>query len=249
VVLSVTGLRARDDRGQDALEGLDLDVRAGEIVGVAGVEGNGQRELVEALTGLRAPTGGHITIAGQDVNGWTPRAISELGVAHVPEDREKDGVVGSFSIADNLVLNTYFKPPFAKGVVRQFEAIDKHATDLVDEFDVKTPSIRTPSSSLSGGNKQKLIVARELSADNKLIIASQPTRGVDVGSIEFIHSQLIEQRDAGHAVLVVSAELDEIFGLADRIAVIYEGRIVAVMDAADATRERVGLLMAGAAVS
>ncbi len=248
VVLDVKGLRAIDDRGQEAVTGLDLAVREGEIIGVAGVEGNGQRELVEVITGLRKATGGTVTIAGEDTTKWSPRHICELGVAHVPADREKDGVVGGFSIADNLVLNTYFKPPFAKGIVRQFDAIDAQADELVEKFDVKTPSIKTSSASLSGGNKQKLIVARELSADNMLIIAAQPTRGVDVGSIEFIHSQLIDQRDDGKAVLLVSAELDEIFGLSDHIAVIYEGKIVALLPTEEATREQVGLLMAGAGV-
>ncbi|MEZ5380112.1 MAG: ABC transporter ATP-binding protein [Acidimicrobiales bacterium] len=246
VVLSVRGLRAKDDRGHAALNGIDLEVRVGEIVGIAGVEGNGQRELVEALTGLRRPDAGTITIAGLDVTKSDPRTISELGVAHVPEDREKDGLVGSYSVADNLVLTTYFKPPFARRMVRQFDAVAEHATDLVERYDVKTPSIETPAASLSGGNKQKLVVARELSEETKLVIASQPTRGVDVGSIEFIHSRLIEERDGGNGVLVVSAELDEIFGLSDRIAVIYEGRIVAVIPADEATREQVGLLMAGA---
>jgi simple sugar transport system ATP-binding protein len=249
VVLSVRGLRAKDDRGHWALNGVDLDVRAREILGIAGVEGNGQRELVEALTGMRHADAGVITITGIDVTGASPRTISELGVAHVPEDREKDGLVGSYSVADNLVLNTYFKEPYAHGPIRQFAAVAQHAADLVERYDVKTPSIETPASSLSGGNKQKLVVARELSADTKLVIASQPTRGVDVGSIEFIHSRLIQERDQGNAVLVVSAELDEIFGLADRIAVIYEGRIVAVLDPAEATREQVGLLMAGAEMS
>ncbi len=249
VVLSVSGLRAKDDRGHRALNGIELEVRAGEILGIAGVEGNGQRELVEALTGLRRPDAGSITITGIDVTKSDPRTISELGVAHVPEDREKDGLVGSYSVADNLVLNTYFKEPYARGPVRQFDAVAAHALDLVERYDVKTPSIDTPAASLSGGNKQKLVVARELSAETKLVIASQPTRGVDVGSIEFIHSRLIQERDEGNAVLVVSAELDEIFGLSDRIAVIYEGRIVAVLDPETATREQVGLLMAGADVS
>lgn len=247
VVLAIQGLRADDDRGQHALEGVDLEVRAGEIVGVAGVEGNGQRELVETLTGLRRPTAGSVTIAGHDTTTWSPRRISELGVAHVPEDREKDGVVGSFSIADNLVLNTYFKAPFARRGVRQFDEVDRHATELVERYAVKTPSITTPAASLSGGNKQKVVVARELSADNALVIASQPTRGVDVGSIEFIHNRLVEERDAGNGVLLVSAELDEVMGLADRIAVIYEGRIVAELDSATTTREQIGLLMAGGA--
>jgi general nucleoside transport system ATP-binding protein len=246
VVLDVAGLEVDDDRHQLAVRGMDLQVRAGEIVGVAGVQGNGQRELVEALTGIRRTRAGQVRIAGRDVTGARPRTVTQLGVAHIPEDREKDGIVNSYSIADNLVLNRYFKAPYAKGLLRQFRSIDDHARELVERFDVRTPSIKIPASSLSGGNKQKLIVARELSTDNVLVIAAQPTRGVDVGSIEFIHQRLVDERDAGSAVLLVSAELDEIFGLADRIVVMYEGRAVADLPAAETTREQVGLLMAGA---
>jgi simple sugar transport system ATP-binding protein len=244
-VLQVEGLRVLDHRGQAAVDNVSLDVRAGEIVGVAGVEGNGQRELVGALTGLNHVDSGRIDIGGVDVANAGARAINELGVAHIPEDREKDGFVAGYSIADNLVLTSYNREPFARRGIRQFEAVDERAARLVEQFDVRTPSIRTPVKSLSGGNKQKVIVARELADKDKLVIASQPTRGVDVGSIEFIHNQLVAARDHGAAVLLVSAELDEIFSLSDRIAVIYEGKVVGVLDAADATRERVGLLMAG----
>lgn len=245
-VLRVSGLHVRDDRDQPSVKDLSLSVRAGEIVGIAGVQGNGQRELVEALTGIRSIDGGTVNMVGTDVTNFSPREIATLGVAHVPEDREKDGLVGVYSIADNLVLNRYFEPEFSSAGRRNFEAVRANARKLVEKFAVATPSIDTPTSSLSGGNKQKVIIARELSVDNKLVIASQPTRGVDVGSIEFIHKTLIAERDRGAAVLLVSAELDEIFALSDRIAVIYEGAIVADLPVAEATRERVGLLMAGA---
>ena len=245
IVLEVNDLTVRDDRGQAAVKSLGLTVRGGEIVGVAGVEGNGQRELVEAITGLRHPRSGSISVDGAVTTRSSPRAINDMGVAHIPEDREKDGLVGSYSISDNLVLNRYREAPFASFGRRQFAAVAENARDLVERFQVATPGISTKVDALSGGNKQKVIVARELSTDNKLIVASQPTRGVDVGSIEFIHQQLVNERDAGAGVLLVSAELDEIFSLSDRILVIYEGTIVADLDAATATREQVGLLMSG----
>ncbi len=245
VVLAVHELRVDDSRGQEAVKGLSLEVRRGEILGVAGVEGNGQRELVEALTGIRPVEGGRFTIDGHDATRLGPRRIHSLGVAHIPEDREKDGFVGTYSVADNLVLTSYFEEPFARRGIRQWDAVEARATSLVQQFDVRTPGIGTRVKNLSGGNKQKVIVARELSDQNDLVIASQPTRGVDVGSIEFVHNQLVATRDGGAAILLVSAELDEIFGLADRIAVMYEGVIVATLDAGTATREQVGLLMAG----
>ncbi|MEM9561020.1 MAG: ABC transporter ATP-binding protein [Actinomycetota bacterium] len=244
VILAVDALQVRDDRRQMSVDGATLQVRSGEIVGVAGVEGNGQRELVEAITGIRPIVGGSVTIGDHRVAGH-PRRVRDLGVAYIPEDRERDGLVGNYSIADNMVLTDYFRPPFASTGVRRFDAVDANATELVERFDVRTPSIETPVGSLSGGNKQKVIVARELSHDNRLVVASQPTRGVDVGSIEFIHEQLIASRDEGDAVLLVSAELDEIFSLSDRIAVIYEGEIVAMLDPETTSREEVGLLMAG----
>jgi len=244
-VLRIENLHVRDDRKQMSVEGVDLEVRAGEIVGIAGVQGNGQRELVEALTGLRPVEEGRVFIAGEESTHRSPREITELGVAHIPEDREKHGLVMPYSIADNMVLNTYYKAPFAKGLIMNHESIDEQGTRLVAEFDVRTPSIHTPTRSLSGGNKQKVIVAREFSRPVKLLIAAQPTRGIDVGSIEFIHNQIVAQRDRGIAVLVVSAELDEVLGLADRVAVMFDGRIVKILPIAEATRERVGLLMAG----
>ena len=244
-VLSVKNLAVLDDRGHTAVKGVDLEVRAGEIVGIAGVQGNGQRELVEALTGLRPIENGTVTIDGQDSTHFSPRQVTELGVAHIPEDREKHGLVMQYDIADNMVLNNYYQDPYASGPIMHQEAIDAHGLELVEEFDVRTPAIHTTARTLSGGNKQKVIVAREFSRPTQLLIANQPTRGVDVGSIEFIHNQIVAQRDAGTAVLVVSAELDEVLGLADRVAVMFDGRIVKILPASEATREYVGLLMAG----
>ena len=246
VVLDVHDLRVEDDRGQQVVNGVSLQVRAGEIVGIAGVQGNGQTELVEALTGLRPTRAGQVLIAGADYTNAVPRKITESGTAHVPEDRQEDGLVLSYSIADNLVLNNYYLPPFANGVARNQDAINTNAERLVKEYDVRTPSPFVPVGNLSGGNKQKVIIARELSRPIKLLIAAQPTRGVDVGSIEFIHKTIVAQRDSGAAVLLVSAELDEVMSLADRIAVMYHGQIVAVVQADQATREDLGLLMAGA---
>jgi simple sugar transport system ATP-binding protein len=248
VVLQIENLKVKDDRGHFAVKGVDLNVRAGEIVGVAGVQGNGQRELVEALTGLRPVEEGQFTIAGQESTHLKPRAITEQGVAHIPEDREKHGLVMAYSVADNMVLNNYYVDPFASGVIMHQDEIDAQAEDLVEEYDVRTPSIYTPAKNLSGGNKQKVIVAREFSRPTKLLIAAQPTRGIDVGSIEFIHNQIVDQRDAGAAVLVVSAELDEVLSLADYVAVMFDGRIVDVLPREEATREKVGLLMAGSEV-
>jgi ABC-type uncharacterized transport system ATPase subunit len=248
VVLEVTGLTAEDQRHQLALRGVDLFVRAGEVLGVAGVQGNGQTELVEVLTGLRPATGGSVRILGQDVTNATPRTITQLGVAHIPEDRQRDGLVLSFPVFDNLVLNTYNQPPFAQRSRIQFDQVYEYADRVVKQFDVRTPSIALPTQNLSGGNQQKVIVARELSRPIRLLIAAQPTRGLDVGSIEYIHRRLVEKRDEGVAVLLVSVELDEIMALSDRIAVMYEGRIVGTADAEAITREDLGLLMAGAQV-
>jgi general nucleoside transport system ATP-binding protein len=247
-VLTVEDLEVDDDLRHHVVRGLSLTVQAGEILGVAGVQGNGQRELVEALTGLRRAKNGRILLEGKDVTHKSPRHITELGVAHIPEDREKHGLVGPYSIADNMVLNRYFRRPYARGIVMNHDRIRQESKALVAEYDVRTPSVDTPARNLSGGNKQKVIVAREFSREVKLLIANQPTRGIDVGSIEFIHKQIVAQRDRGVAVLLVSAELDEVLGLADRVAVMYEGRIVQILPIAEATRERVGLLMAGSAV-
>jgi len=245
VVLRVSGLHVLDERHNLAVDDVAFEVRAGEVLGVAGVQGNGQTELVEALTGLRPPLAGRIEIAGQAVTHATPRHITELGVAHVPEDRQRDGLVLTYPIAANMVINTYYQPPFAKGVVLQDPAINSAAQERIKQFDVRTPGIETPAGSLSGGNQQKVIVAREFSRPIKLLVASQPTRGLDVGSIEYIHARIIEKRDAGVAVVLVSPELDEILALADRIAVMYRGKIVAIVDADAATKEYLGLLMAG----
>ncbi len=244
-VLAVNGLFVKNDRGQVAVNGVSFEVKAGEIVGVAGVQGNGQTELVEALTGLRHVETGAIKIAGQDVTNTSPRKITELGVAHVPEDRQQDGLVLSFPVKDNMMLNTYYNT-FAKGIVIDEDKVDKVAAQWVKDFDVRTPSINVPAATLSGGNQQKVIVAREFSRPIKLLIAAQPTRGLDVGSIEYIHGRIIEKRDEGAAVLVVSTELDEIRALSDRIAVMFEGRIVDILPATHVTKEQLGLLMAGA---
>ncbi|MDE0318624.1 MAG: ABC transporter ATP-binding protein [Acidimicrobiaceae bacterium] len=246
VVLDIVGLCADDDRGQRAVDDLSLTVRAGEIVGVAGVEGNGQRELVEAITGLRHATAGTVWISDTDASGARPRQVTVIGVGHIPEDRAKHGLIGSYSVADNSVLNRYFKRPFAAGGMLRRDRIDSHARDVVTTFDVRTPDVESPADSLSGGNKQKLIVGREFSDEIDLLIAAQPTRGIDIGAIEFIWRRIRERRDEGTAVLLVSAELDEVLALSDRVAVMYEGRIVATVDPRTATREEIGLLMAGA---
>jgi len=245
VVLSIDGLQVMDDRRHMAVDGVSLAVRAGEILGVAGVQGNGQTELVEALTGLRHPLEGRVTILGHDTTRATPRQIIEVGIAHVPEDRQKHGLVLSFSVRDNLVLCTYYQSPFAQGIELNFPVIENFAEELVHTFDIRTPSLETNVGSLSGGNQQKVIVARELARQVKLLVANQPTRGLDVGSIEFIHRRIVDARDKGAAVLLVSAELDEIMSLSDRIAVMYKGRILDTLEGKSAAREQLGLLMAG----
>jgi simple sugar transport system ATP-binding protein len=244
-VLIVKDLVVKDDLQQINVNGVSFQVHAGEVLGIAGVQGNGQTELVEALTGLREVAEGSVTILGQEVANATPRRITELGVGHVPEDRQRDGLVLSFPIKDNMVLNTYYQKPFAHGVVIDDDEVEAVSEKWVKEYDVRTPSIYAAAGTLSGGNQQKVMVAREFSRPNKLLIASQPTRGLDVGSIEYIHGRLLDQRDSGTAVLLVSTELDEIMALSDRIAVMFEGRIVAVVRAIQVTREQLGLLMAG----
>lgn len=248
-ILNVENLEVHDDRGNRAVEGVSFEVRAGEILGVAGVQGNGQRELVEGLTGLRHIVHGKVEIDGVNSTHYLPRKITEMGVAHIPEDREKHGLVMAYSIADNMVLNRYYRPPYASGPILNQDKINIDGEELVEKFDVRTPDVYTPVGSLSGGNKQKVIVAREFSHPVKLLIANQPTRGIDVGSIEFIHNQIIEQRDNGSAVLLVSAELDEILSLSDRVAVMFDGKIVKTLPIEEATRERLGLLMAGSDIN
>ncbi|KUK46728.1 MAG: Putative ABC transporter ATP-binding protein [Anaerolinea thermophila] len=244
-VLNVENLRVMNSQQHLAVDDISFNVRAGEVLGIAGVQGNGQTELVRALTGLLPPTEGKIEILGQDTTQEKPRFITELGSAHIPEDRQKDGLILAFPVADNLILNTYFHEPFSKGITLQFDEIANSGNALVEKFDIRTPSVNTPVSNLSGGNQQKVIVAREFSRPIKLLIASQPTRGLDVGSIEYIHKRLMAKREEGCAILLVSTELDEIIQLSDRIAVMYRGKILDILDAQDATKEVLGLLMAG----
>jgi simple sugar transport system ATP-binding protein len=244
-VLTVKGLEVFDDRNLLAVKGVDLEVRSGEIFGIAGVEGNGQRELVEAICGMRLRAKGEVLVSGVATKDMHPHAVHESGVSHIPEDREKHGLVSSYSISDNLILNQFDQEPFARGWFRNMGEIRKNADLLVKKFDIRTTSPAALASSLSGGNKQKVVIARELSQDLQVLIAAQPTRGVDVGSIEFIHKQLIAARDKGAGVLLVSAELDEIISLSDRIAVMSAGKIVAIIDSKGADRDYIGRLMAG----
>jgi simple sugar transport system ATP-binding protein len=223
---------------------LSLEVRSGEILGIAGVQGNGQTELVEALTGLRSPAGGEVDLLAKDVTHLSPRQLVDSGEAHIPEDRQKHGLVLSYPVADNLVLRTYERPPFAHGIRVVRDAIFRFAQRLAQEFDIRARSVRVAAATLSGGNQQKVIVAREFTRGGRLLVAAQPTRGVDVGSTEFIHRKLVDARDHGMAVLLISAELDEVLSLADRIAVMYRGRVAGVLDAAEATPEMLGYMMA-----
>jgi ABC-type uncharacterized transport system ATPase subunit len=246
VVLAVENLYVADDREHMTVEGVSFEVRAGEIVGIAGVQGNGQTELVEAITGIRLPSAGRLLLAGEDVTGFTPRQIHSRGVAHIPEDRQRRGLVMNFSITENMVLDTYYAEPFSSGIVMDWPAAEEAATRLVDEFDVRTPSISIPASNLSGGNQQKVIVAREFSRHVKLVIAAQPTRGLDVGSIEYIHSRIVQARDEGAAVLIVSTELDEVMQLSDRLLVIFDGKLAVELDPDVVSNAECGLYMAGA---
>ena len=245
--LVVSNLSVHDDRHQVAVDSVSLEVRRGEIVGIAGVEGNGQNELVEAIAGLRPARGGKIRIGRRDVTHAGTRRRLHIGLSHIPADRHRMGVILELPISDNLVLTEYDRRPFAHALVRAFDAVLDYARGLIRQYDIRTPSADLPTSSLSGGNQQKVVVARELGTEPSVLIAAQPTRGVDVGSIEFIHRQIVQKRDEGLAVLLVSSELDEVLSLADRVAVMYGGRIVAVLEGDQVDRERIGLLMAGAA--
>jgi ABC-type uncharacterized transport system ATPase subunit len=243
-VLQVTDLRVRNDRGREAVSGVSFEVRAGEIMGIAGVAGNGQDELVEAITGLRHPSAGSIAIDGTDATHSGPRELHGRAVSFVPADRHRFGLVMSFPLTDNLILTDYYAAPYSRGRVRDEQAIGARAAEAIEQFDIRTPSAAVSAATLSGGNQQKVIVAREFDRELRLLVLDQPTRGLDVGSIEFIHRQAIAKRDAGTAVLLVSAELDEIMELSDRIGVMYRGRLVAIVDGRGASREEVGLLMA-----
>jgi ABC-type uncharacterized transport system ATPase subunit len=244
-VLEVRDLTVVNADGKHVVDQVSFDVRRGEIVAVAGVEGNGQSELVRALTGLEPAAGGSVAIAGRALAGRTRKQVLRDGVGHVPEDRGRDGIVGEFSVAENLVLDLWDAEPFAKRGTLQFGVIADHARRLVDGFDIRTPSISTPAGTLSGGNQQKVVVAREFDRPIDLLVASQPTRGVDVGSIEYIHRELVAKRDEGTAVVLVSSELDEVLALADRVAVMFHGRLVGPFDMPQ-TKEDIGRLMAGA---
>ena len=245
VVLSVDDLVVLDDRNQLAVDGVSFEVRAGEIVGIAGVQGNGQTELVEAITGLRQAIAGSVSIGGTDVTKDTPRRIHKREVAHIPEDRQRSGLVLPFTVTENLVLDSYYAAPISRGVQMDWGAAREQAERLVEEYDVRASGIDALVSTLSGGNQQKVIVAREFERDITLVIASQPTRGIDVGSIEYVHSRIVEKRDAGAAVLIVSSELDEVVGLSDRVIVMFDGRIAGEFDPATATTTEIGLAMLG----
>ncbi|AYA75477.1 heme ABC transporter ATP-binding protein [Bacillus sp. Y1] len=244
-VLEINGLVVKDSRGLTAVNNLNLDVKAGEILGIAGVDGNGQTELIEAISGLRKSESGSIQLNGKEIRNLSPRKITEAGTGHIPQDRHKHGLVLDFPIGENMVLQTYYKSPFSKAGVLNFKQIYQKAKSLIQEFDVRTPSEFTLARALSGGNQQKAIIGREVDRNPDLLIAAQPTRGLDVGAIEFIHKRLIEQRDNGKAVLLLSFELDEILNVSDRIAVIYEGEIVAIVNPKETTEQELGLLMAG----
>jgi simple sugar transport system ATP-binding protein len=245
VVLSVRDLHVRDDRDHMMVKGVSLEVRAGEIVALAGVQGNGQTELVEAIVGLRQVDSGEISIDGQVTTSASPRHVSDLGVAHVPEDRMRDGLIGAMTVSENFILDTYHREPYSRRGSLNAKAIAERAAVAVKDYDVRTPSIDTYAGSLSGGNQQKVVVAREFSRPVKLVVAAQPTRGLDVGSIEYIHKRMVEQRDAGAAVLIVSTELDEVLAVGDRVAVMQGGQIVGIVEGEDATYEKVGMLMGG----
>lgn len=245
IVLEIENLVVKDTVGVEKVKGLHLSVRRGEIVGIAGVDGNGQTELIEAITGLRKSVSGKISVNGKEITNLKPRKVTESGVGHIPQDRHKHGLVLDFPIGVNMVLQTYYQQPFSKKGVLSFKAIYDKARQIIKDFDVRTQSEFEPARSLSGGNQQKAIVGREVDRNPDLLIAAQPTRGLDVGAIEFIHKRLIEQRDNGKAVLLISFELDEVMDVSDRIAVIYEGKIVDIVDPKQTTEQQLGLLMAG----
>jgi general nucleoside transport system ATP-binding protein len=245
LVLQVKDLIITDVNNLVAVDQISFEVYAGEVLGIAGVQGNGQTELVEALTGLMPVKAGKVHITGRDVTDASPRVITETGTAHVPEDRQRDGLVLSFPVMDNLILNSYYIAPNAQGLRMEWDGVQERADELIKQYDIRTPSALTNAGDLSGGNQQKVIVARELSRRIKLLIASQPTRGLDIGSIEYIHGQILKRRNEGVGVLLVSTELDEVLQLSDRIAVMYRGKIVAVVPSEEATKGYIGLLMAG----
>ena len=245
-IFKIENLVVTDYRNIEKVRNLNLSIRRGEIVGIAGIDGNGQTELIEAITGLRKLKSGKITLNGKDITGLKPRQITETGIGHIPQDRHKHGLVLDFPIGHNIALQTYYKAPISRGFVMDYKMINEKARQVIEEFDVRTgEGEMTPARALSGGNQQKAIIGREIDRDPDLLIAALPTRGLDVGAIEFIHQRLIEQRDKGKAVLLVSFELDEVMNVSDRIAVIYDGAIVDTVNPRETTEQELGLLMAG----
>lgn len=248
VVLAVDNLVVKENRGLTAVKGLSLEVRAGEVLGIAGIDGNGQSELIQALTGLRKVESGEIILNDEKITNLRPRKITEAGVSHVPEDRHKYGLILEMSVSENIALQTYYKEPMSHFGVLNYSEMNYHARDLIQEYDVRTVNELVPAKALSGGNQQKAIIAREISRDPDLLIVANPTRGLDVGAIEFIHKRIIEQRDKFKAVLLVSFELEEILNVSDRIAVIHDGQIVGVVNADETSEQELGLLMAGSSL-
>ena len=244
-VLHIENLVVEDYRGVAKVKGLNLSVRKGEIVGIAGIDGNGQTELIEAITGLRKVKSGKITINSKDITGKKPREITESGLGHIPQDRHKHGLVLDFSVGYNAALQSYYHEPFSKTGIMQYKVVSEKAKEIIEAYDVRTPGEHVPARALSGGNQQKLIIGREVERNPDLLIAALPTRGLDVGAIEFIHKRLIEQRDNGKAVLLISFELDEVMNVSDRVAVIYDGTIVDTVIPEETTEQELGLLMAG----
>jgi general nucleoside transport system ATP-binding protein len=244
-VLEVTSLNVIDERGAKVVDDVSFQLFGGEILAIAGVQGNGQTELIETITGMRRPASGRITLDQKDVTRAGTRKLLAAGLAHIPEDRQRHGLVSTFAVSDNLVLNTYRKKPFSHGIVMDAAAVGEQAKRLMTEFDVRAPSPATITSTLSGGNQQKVIVAREFGNARKVLVAAQPTRGLDVGSIQYIHKQIVSERDKGIGVLLVSSELDEVLALADRVAVMYQGRLIGLLEGDDIELERIGRLMAG----
>lgn len=244
-ILSIKDLVVKESRGLEAIKNFSLDVRAGEVVGIAGIDGNGQTELIQALTGLTKVESGSVYLNGDDITNFKPRKITEAGVGHVPEDRHKYGLVLEMTLAENIGLQTYYQKPYSNSGILNYRSINQHARELIEEYDVRTTNELVPAKALSGGNQQKAIIAREVDRDPDLLIVSQPTRGLDVGAIEYIHKRLIEQRDKNKAVLLVSFELDEILNVSDRIAVIHAGEIVGIVDPKETSENELGLLMTG----
>ena len=245
VILSIENIVVEDTRGLNAVNNLSFEVKQGEILGIAGVDGNGQSELIQAISGLRDVKEGTIRLNGVDITNRPPRRITETGLSHIPEDRQRHGLILDMDLEENFGLQSYYHKPLSKRGILNFDAFEENANRLIEEYDVRTQSSKDPARSLSGGNQQKLIIAREVDRDPDLLIAAQPTRGLDVGAIEFIHKRLIEQRDNGKAVLLMSFELDEIMDVSDRIAVMYEGKIIDIVDANNTNETELGLLMAG----